>query len=198
MKDKAQIAIGISDQLAYALFLPLANYVGGVVGTICRNWLAFFWQIYFSNVPMLAAALIIYPIIWTLSLLIPFAMIYLLFRRAVPNHYLPSDEPSLWCRSALQLILPGELIRFLLCLSLRRNMVRFALFPSNLFDLFYLPSAGRSEAVLQEGTYILQDFAVYALIYLLYFALYLTVILLIYRRFWKVGKEEREDLFIRT
>lgn len=198
MKTQHPTAIGVSDQLAYTIVLFLASYAGGLMGALCRNWLAFFWQTYFSSIPMLAAAFVVYLIVWIVSLLIPFAVIYFIFRRTVPDHYLSSDFPHLWRKSALKLILPGETIRFLLCLSLNRNMVRFALFPTNLFDLFYLPLSGRSDAVLYEGTYILQDFVAFALIYLIYFALHLTVILLIYRRYWKIGKEEREDLVIRT
>ena len=197
MKTQHPTAIGITDQLAYTLILLLASYAGGLGAMLCRNWLAFFWQTYFSSIPMLGAAFVVYPIVWIVSLLIPFAVICFIFRRTVPDHYLSSDFPHLWRKSALKLILPGEIIRFLLCLSLNRNMVRFALFPTHLFDLFYLPLSGRSDAVLHEGTYILQDYLVFALIYLLYFTLYLTVILLIYRRYWKIGKEEREDLVIR-
>lgn len=197
MKEKHPTAIGVTDQLSYAIILFVASYAGGLVGTLCRNYLAFFWQTYFSNIPMLGAAFVVYPIVWIVSLLIPFAVLCFFFRRTVPDHYLPSESPRLWRKSALKLILPGEIIRFLLCLSLSRNTVRFALFPTHLFDLFYLPLSGRSDAVLQEGTYILMDFIAYALIYLLYFALYLSVIQLLYRRYWMVGKEEREDLVIR-
>ena len=197
MKTQHSTAIGITDQLAYAIVLFLASYAGGLAGTLSRNCLAFFWQTYFSSIPMLWAAFVVYPIVWIVSLLIPFAVLCFFFRRTVPDHYLPSDTPRLWRKNALRLILPGEIIRFLLCLSLSRNMVRFALFPTHLFDLFYLPLSGRSDAVLHEGTYILQDYLVFALIYLLYFTLYLSVILLLYRRYWMVSKEEREDLVIR-
>ena len=201
MKEKAQTAVDFSDQLKYAVVLFLACGIGGIAGNGCNLWISYFWRTYFSQFPMLAMALIVYPLIWAISLLITFGVIRFYFQRTVPNEYLPAEESNLWLRSALQLILPGEVIRFLICLftCTSFNTARMlALLPSDLFRLIYLQLLDRRSEIAEISGYTLQDYAVYALIYLLCFALHFAVILLIYRRFWMVGKEEREDLFLRN
>lgn len=201
MKEKVQTAIDIFDQIKYALLLFLACGLGGIVGNGCNLWISYFWRTYFSQFPMLAMALIVYPLIWAISLLITFGVIRFYFMRTVPNEYLPSEESNLWLRSALQLILPGEFIRFLICLftCTSFNTARMlALLPSDLFRLIYLQLLNRRSEIAEIGRYTLQDYAVFSLLYLLCFALHLGVILTLHRRFWKIGQEEREDLFLRN
>jgi hypothetical protein len=133
------------------------------------------------------------------SLVPPLIAIWVFFQFTVPRQYIPSEDHFQWLRSFAMLVLPAEMIRFIACFSTLGHISKtgmLAMLPSLLFENTYLLWSGRSSAVSNLMNYTIADFFAYALCYLLYAAIYLWLIALIYRRFWLRGKREREDLIV--
>ncbi len=123
----------------------------------------------------------------------------LFFKRKVPDHYQTSNNQYNWLKQAFRLILPGEIVRFLLCLfSLGQinSTGLLSIIPTFLFEQTYVIWTGRIDAIRQKADYIPADFFAYIGAYLPYLIIYLVGILTIYRFFWNVGKREREEMIV--
>ena len=114
----------------------------------------------------------------------PFFLIRKYLRAAIPSMYSLADDDALWHKKAVSLMLPGEILRFILGLLpsplLRYGMLTFP-FASFLYDLVYITPAGKQETIIVNGTPEFSDVVVFLLIYLACFALYEEVVLRIFR-----------------
>ena len=126
--------------------------------------------------------------------------VYLLFKiQQVSSHYDPEVSKSFWIKSCASLLLPSEIFRFLISsfdLGIISKTGYFAIPPSFLFEITYLKWSGREYPVRQELSYIFFDYVAYNLCYLIYIAIHLFGIFMIYRYFWKIGKNEHEDMIV--
>ena len=130
---------------------------------------------------------------------IPLAIIFAYWKNRVPAHYQPSDDKRLWLKNALRLILPGEIVRFLLgtsCLGFIGSFGLLSLIPTFVFEQTYMIWSGRYKAIRQKAEFIFVDYLAYFGIYLIYLALFLLAVLAIYRYLWNVGKREKEELIV--
>ncbi len=126
--------------------------------------------------------------------------VYFLFKiQQVSSHYDPDVDKFYWIKSCMKLVIPAEIIRFLISsfdLGIITKAGYFALPATFLFESTYLIWSGRGYAVRQELSYIFSDYVVYNFCYLIYLAIHLFGIFMIYRHFWLVGKNECEDLVV--
>lgn len=130
---------------------------------------------------------------------IPLAIIFAYWKNRIPAHYQPSDDKRLWLKNALRLILPGEIVRFLLgtsCLGFIGSFGLLSLIPTFVFEQTYVIWSGRYKAISQKAEFIFADYLAYVGIYLIYLALFLLAVLAIYRYLWNVGKREKEELIV--
>lgn len=123
----------------------------------------------------------------------------LFFKRKVPKYYQASDDRYGWLKQGIQLILPGEIFRLIVCLFSLGHINSTGLLsvlPTFLFEQTYVIWAGRMDAIRQNSDYIPADFFAYIGAYLPYLIIYLVGILAIYRFFWNVGKRERGEMIV--
>ena len=71
---------------------------------------------------------------------------------------------------------------------------RFALVPSDIYDNTWLRWTGRLYEVRQLADFQFIDYLGYFIVYIPYLILYLFVVLLMFKKFWKLGKIYKEDL----
>ena len=113
---------------------------------------------------------------------------YYYMRKRVAFQYQPSENKSQWIKSATKLILPGEVLRFLLCLAklgLLDGFGMLALAPSFLYEQTYLIWSGRMNDVRQFGNTIFGDYLAFTACYLMYAVIYIGLLLFLYRYYWK-------------
>lgn len=172
----------------------LANYIASWLGLRIPRML-------FGGLMSASAAVIntvgiitVFPFIFFFT----WGIVYLMFfRRKFPNFYEPSEDPKRWLKKSVILILPGELIRFFICiipLGFFGSTGVFAGIPTYLFELTYLKWFDRTYAVRQTGQFIFADFAAYAVCYLAYSIIHLLGIFFICKTVWKKAGEEYDDL----
>jgi len=124
-------------------------------------------------------------------LLIPRLIVSIFTKNAGYHHYKKTNDSYFWLKSGLLYMMPGEIIRFLLCLlPIRIGLLTslpfgaaFSGFSLLLFEYTYLNWTGRSAAI-QLQQYCPADFLVYIPIHLIVLTVFLTVSLLWYRRSW--------------
>ena len=130
---------------------------------------------------------------------IPLAILFGYWKNRVPAHYQPSDDKWLWLKTALRLVLPGEIVRCILgasCLGFIDSFGLLSLIPTFVFEQTYVIWSGRNKAIKQKAEFIFADYLAYIGIYLIYLALFLLAVLAIYRYLWNVGKREKEELIV--
>jgi len=130
---------------------------------------------------------------------ISLAVLFIYLKNRVPAHYQPSDEKWLWAKNGIRLILPGEIVRFLLgvfCLGSVNSFGLLSLAPTFVYEQTYLIQSGRFEAIRQELRFIFVDYLAYIGVYLVYLAVFLVAVLAVYRYLWNVGKRERDELIV--
>lgn len=123
----------------------------------------------------------------------------LFFKRRVPTHYRDSNNKYDWLKQGLLFVLPGEILRLIVCLFSLGHINStglLSILPTFLFEQTYVTWAGRMEAIRQNLNFIPADFFAYIGAYLPYLILYLIGILAIYNVFWNVGKREREEMVV--
>lgn len=192
--------IRFRDIALYALLALIANYVASLVSywllaflaqtlgkTVLPNGSASFFSI--------IAALIALP----LTVFFAAALLYLLLGHIISPLYESDAPPRRWLSKSLCILLPGELLRFFICLptvGMLSRAGRFAIAPTLLFDAVYPDLSGRAYAIRQLGELIASDHLAYTVCYLIYAALYFFVLLAICRRFWLKGKQMHEDMIV--
>ena len=113
---------------------------------------------------------------------------YYYFRKRVAYQYQPSENKQQWLKSALKLILPSELLRFILCLSKLGLLDSFGMFafpPSFLYEQTYLIWFDRTNDVRHFGNAIFGDYIGFIVCYMLYAIIYVGALFGLYHFFWK-------------
>ena len=194
---KKSYNVRLSNILCYALVLFSSNYAAYLISTALVGKL--FLPIA-DKIPFFITSLCIFLIYILIGLSVPLFILFLFFRSSVARQYVASDDKHVWRMSGLRLALPAELLRMLICqVTLGQINVSgvFAYLPTLLFESTYLNWSDRHEQVRQKFLeYNFMDFAVYAICYLIYFAVHLLLVMKIYRYFWLEAEKEREDFIV--
>ena len=193
MKSKR---VEIRAMLIYAFVTFIANCVASVVAGWAVKALV---QPLMGKVPDALAIVLVIAVCALFTLLVPLIGVYFCFRSMTPGQYYPTEDRFRWLKSCAWLVLPVEIIRFFICLVTLGHINRtgmLALLPTFLFENTYLVWSNRTDAVRNLLAYSIADFAVYFVCYAIYAAAYLCLVALVYRHFWLVGKQEREDLIV--
>ena len=193
MKQSYQVSIG--NVFFYTGLMFLSNYISVFVETGIINVIKP-TEGETPSVLLLICALAIYILI---GLSIPLLATFFYFRSVVADQYIPSEDKFCWLKSCARLVLPAETIRFLFCLSSLGHLNQsgvFAFLPSFLFENTYLLWTNRSEPVRQWLEYIFADYVAYALCHIIYLVIYLALVMLIYKHFWKEAQKDSEDLIV--
>lgn len=126
-----------------------------------------------------------YPLRGILYAVLPLFWMGKYLSSAIPPMYSLADDDTLWSKKAVSLMLPGEIVRFLLGL-LPSPLLRYGTVTSPLtgllYDLLYITPTGKYESIMVNGTPGAPDIAVFLLIYLAYFAVYEFVVLRMFRK----------------
>ena len=122
---------------------------------------------------------------------------FLYFRSKLPDIFVSdienADNIKVIFKNFCLWVLPGEVIRFILATLPTKpgSMFGYRFFdgffalPANLvYDWFYLMPEKRLE-VIRESGYTFADNALFFLIYLIYFAITIAVLFLIFKQLWK-------------
>lgn len=129
---------------------------------------------------------------------VPWAAVFIFMRFAgIADHYRSRTQKLEWLKSLAILALPVEIVRFLIaCGSFGLNSY-FCLVPRFLFGEIYMPLTGNYTAYFM-GTYELQfhDYIANIVCCLIYMAIHLGVVALMYRYFWRVGERKKKDLVV--
>ena len=188
--------VKITSMFLYAIVLFLSNYLAFYVASAIVG----LFQPLADKIPFTLLAIFVFAIYILIGFSVPFIAIFFFFKSTVGNQYLPSEDKRCWVKSCLRVILPAEIIRFLACqvtLGQIKTSGIFAYLPTLLFENTYLRWTGRGEQVRQKLLqYNFADFIVYALCFLLYLAIHLTIVMMIYRRFWIKAQKDRDDLIV--
>ena len=194
MKKKSKVTP--NSIIYYALIIFIINIVAYYLTTTANNII---FVPLVNKISYTLIAIGVYTMGILVNLFVPLLGIFIFFRSAVPPQYNKSNDKWYWLKSYLRLVLPGEIFRFFACttsLGFIGSTGQFSLLPTILFDDIYLNLSGRHTPVRQNGEYILNDFLAYTGFYLLYAAVHLFLVSLIYRHFWLKAKRERDDLII--
>lgn len=195
-KPKKNTFITASQMIAYGVLLFVSNVVATNLATILnRNCLTpLMGKLPFA---VLGTVLIIGYILINLGL--PYLAFSIYFRTAVPAQYTPGGSRFDWLKKCLLLIAPAEILRYLICLGPLGHLEEggyWAMLPTCIFEWVYIPLSGRLYEIGQLGQYIAADYLAYTASYLIYSAVNLFFVALIYRHFWLKGKKDREDLVV--
>lgn len=130
---------------------------------------------------------------------------FLHFRSKLPDIFVSdienADSIKVIFKSFCSWVLPGEIIRFILATLPTKpgSMFGYRFFdgffamPANLvYDWFYLMPEKRL-AVIRESGYTFADNALFFLIYLIYFAITIAVLFLIFKQLWKENEVKKKN-----
>lgn len=149
----------------------------------------------------------VFGVLVSILYLIAFSLVYIILYKTlkgqVSEQFVLSEDKWMWLKSGCSYIALGEGIRFLLNMMpidfvLLVTSIKFGQLLATpcyfLFNMTYLASSGRSAAIFQQSAYIPMDFIAFALCYLVYLAVHMAIVLLIYRRFWHKAEKEHEAM----
>ncbi len=184
------------DRIVYTGVILLSGIIASVIGR-------------YIAVMILSAILNILPsvnkLLWNtfgfaFTLIVPIicteVCLYFYLSKILPQKYFPSEDPHVYQKMMLILSLPGEITRFLICLPTLGFINSTGIFnptPTDLFDQLWIKMTGRYEAVRQDVDYILLDYVGYSLCYILYFAVHMIFLMLIFKHIWNKAKTEYEN-----
>ncbi|MBE6611954.1 MAG: hypothetical protein E7632_05640 [Ruminococcaceae bacterium] len=189
MKTDNQFRNGIEvkDIFIYTVVNFAANYIGFLVYIVLA--------LPMSRVSStLAGKRITLGMILLAVMLAAAALTIFYFKKNIPAQHLDNEGRRSWLNNGLWLILPGEIIRFvvtLIDLGNGNGTGRFALVPSMLFEQIYMRTAGIASRDYLSGS--TADYLAYTAIYLVYLAANAALLLFIYRRFWKTLDHEAAE-----
>jgi len=137
------------------------------------------FSVLFGMLPMFVQ----YPLRAVLYSVLPLVWMKKYLDSSVPRLYSLADDDTLWRNKAFSLMLPGEIVRFILGL-LPSPLLRYGTVTSPitalLYELLYIHPAGKYEQILMNNTPGIPDIAVFLLIYLSGFALQECLLLRIF------------------
>ena len=194
MKQSYQVSIG--NVFFYTGLMFLSNYIALCVDYAVSNIL---FVPLLGEINYTLLTICVFATCILIGLGVPLLATFLFFKSVVAKQYVPSEDKFFWLKSCARLILPAETIRFIFCLKSLGHLNQsgvFSLVPTFLFENTYLHWTNRSEPVRQWLEYILADFLAYAAWYIIYIAVYLALVAILYKRFWKKAQKDREDLII--
>ena len=193
---KKTYSVNFASMLLYAFVLFLSSYLSYFVSVTVVG----VFQPIADKIPYALLVTVVFAIYILIGFAVPFVVIFFFFKSTVEKQYVPSEDKRSFVKSCLRFILPGEIVRFLVCqvtLGHIKSTGFFAYLPTLLFENTYLRWTGRGEQVRQKLLqYNFSDFIVYALCFLLYLAIHLTTVMMIYRRFWIKAQKDRDDLIV--
>ena len=151
-----------------------------------------------DKIPYIITIILVLSTYILFKLFLPLVFVYLVMRYTVPRLYVLMGGQG-QVKSFILHVLPMEIVRYIVCLISLGHLKQtgyFALLPTSIFENTYIRWSGRHNEIRNYLDYIPQDYLAYTLCYLIYAAVYLTFVVLIYRKHWKVGKEESEELVV--
>ena len=191
MKKSYYVKNAISYGVVAFISYYFASYTCRQIGNILKNILSddgLSYPIGLFNTLHLAFSIPAFLIFtWT--------MFFYLLRLTIPPIYFELKNGRKWYHVAFVLIMPAEIIRLVYGLTDMGNFVgsaRFSFVVTKLFDTLWCNITKRG-AVRQHGNYIFTDYIGYTLCYILWELICLTVIFLIFKYYWDVGKLRNED-----
>jgi len=192
---KKSYHVTFRSMLFYTGLMFLSNYISVFVVTGIINMI----KPTEGETPSVLLTIFALAIYILIGLSVPLLATFFYFRSVVADQYIPSEDKFCWLKSCARLVLPAETIRFIFCLSSLGHLNQsgvFAFLPSFLFENTYLLWTNRSEPVRHWLEYIFADFVAYALCHIIYLVIYLALVMLIYKHFWKEAQKDSEDLVI--
>ena len=184
--------------LLYGIVTIVGNYIASYISIKVHELIIdLLIGEFILSLPRILGYLIFFPIYYPPALIVSWACIFVLFRICVPKLYKKEESKYTWIKTALKITLPGETLRYAFCMKgvgLYRLTGMYALVPSDIYDKTWLKWTGRLNAVRYNGEFEFIDYLGYFIVYIPYLVLYLFVVLLIFKKFWKLGKTYKEDL----
>lgn len=169
----------------YAIVSIATNYVGCLTYIISA--------LMFRGSQKSIASLIILAV---LPMIVAVLLSSIYMRKCINDQYVYSEGKVSWLRNFLIFIMPGEILRFLISLldlGHSSGTGRIAFTPSFAFENIYIYQLGLNTRIRIEMNYQLSDFLAYIACYIVYLFVYVSLLLVIYRRFWKkIDVEHRE------
>ena len=188
--------VKIIDILLYATLIFVSNFVASRFSGIVINIL---FKPLVGSMPYILLVICVYIVYILIGFAIPLGFVFFFFRSVVRKQYSPSEDKLDWVKSCGMLILPAEILRFIVCLGSLGHINQtgdFSFLPGLLFESTYLIWSGRHEPVRQLLQYNIADFFAYAICYFIYAIIHLLLVLYVYRYFLLVGKRDCEDLVV--
>lgn len=193
---KTRYNVGINNVLIYTILIFVSSYLAYWVSIA----FAYLLRPLSGKVPLPLLAIFVFSVDILLGFAIPLIAIFFYFKSTVGKQYIPSEDKFSFIKSCTRLVLPAEIVRYIACqitLGHVNTTGPFAFLPTVLFENTYMIWFDRSEWVRQRSfAYNFADFMSYALCYMIYVAIHLLLVLIIYRYFWLKAKKDREDLII--
>ena len=171
--------------LQYTGIMFLSNYIASFISNVVISTLLKPIESKIPYVLLMICALAVYVLV---GLLVPLFANFLFFRSVAAKQYVPSEDKFHWLKSFARLVLLSETIRFLVCwksLGHLNQTGNFAFLPTLLFENTYLLWSNRHYEIRQWLEYNATDFLAYAVCYIIYLVIYLALVMLLYRHFWK-------------
>lgn len=180
--------------ILYGIVVIAANYVGVILKTYVLYALV-------SAIPTLNrtwyGGIIGYSIHALFPLVITWLAVFVFMKLSgVSDHYRRNMEKYDWIKSLAVMVLPVEILRFIIVSgNIGRFVPNVCFVPWLMFGEGYLRLTGHYHAYY-SAAYRLQfgDHVVLAVCCLIYMAIHLGVVAWMYRYFWRVGERERNDL----
>lgn len=158
---------------------------------VCGHFAVYMFTVWMSSglleIWLGTATYVVFEVLLTIPtvVILPLCGMNLYLKKVIPPLYSLADDPKLWYKKAISLLLFGEAMRFIIGL-LPTPVTIFGTVTSPvtmmLYMLFYLNPAGRYDAILVQGEILFADIAVFIVIYLGYFILHECIILHMFRK----------------
>ena len=182
-----------NQQFNYVLFALIAGFAGEIGYMAAQRILGMFFEETPSNSVLISLSFIPILLIAAFTTL----ALFFLIRNHVYDQYYESDNRKTWLYSCIRYCLPGEIIKFIICM-VPISVCRFGAFINRisrlLYDILYLTKTPRYLKILYDNAYQLSDFVVYFFVQLLSLVILLPLVALVYRYHWMKADNEHREL----
>ena len=189
----------ILDSVVYGIIMMIANAAGTVA-------FVFFNMIVNATIGQEAANrhYIVFAVLYALlAVSVTWFGIRLYFKYKIPDICKGAGNQSVLRGSFLFVVLPAEILRFLLCclptmpgpvFGCRFCDGIFAIAPNFLYSrLYLLPTYNYNLEDIRDFGYLPADNIVFILFYLVYFVIHIAVLYLLFSRAWEAYERERDS-----
>ena len=182
-----------NQQFNYVLFALVAGVAGEIGYMAAQSIIGLFFEATPANSVLISLSFI--PII----LIAAFTTLALFFliRNHVYDQYYESDDRKAWLFSCIRYCLPGEIVKFIICM-VPISVCRFGAFINRIsrliYDIVYLTKTPRYLKILYEYAYQPSDFVVYFFVQLLSLVILLPLVAFVYRYHWMKADNEHREL----